>query len=115
MLNILSESEKLLSTEFVKNQGKFPWPLEKGIVTGKFGKQNHAVLKNVKVTNIGIDITTVKGAKVRAVFEGEVCSIVALMGANYTVMIKHGDFYTVYQPKNTRITHFYQTTHFFSL
>jgi septal ring factor EnvC (AmiA/AmiB activator) len=93
----LTESERILSSEFYRNKGKLPWPLEKGIITGKFGKQNHAVLKDVKFNNLGIDITTVKGSKIRSVFEGQVSTITPIMGANYTIIIKHGDFYTGYQ------------------
>jgi murein hydrolase activator len=95
--NILSEEDKILSTDFSKNFGKLPWPSEKYIITGKFGEHNHPVLRGIKVKSNGIDINTNEGEKVRSVFEGEVTKVFAILGANYTVIIKHGDFRTVYQ------------------
>ncbi len=95
--NILTPEEKLISSDFVRNMGRLPWPSEQGIITGKFGEQNHAVLKGIKINSNGIDINTVAGAKVRSVFDGEVTKVIAILGANYTVIIKHGEFRTVYQ------------------
>ena len=95
--NILTPEEKLISSDFVRNMGRLPWPSEQGIITGKYGEQNHAVLKGIKINSNGIDINTVAGAKVRSVFDGEVTKVIAILGANYTVIIKHGEFRTVYQ------------------
>ena len=33
----------------------------------------------------------------RAVFEGQVTKVFAILGANYTVLIRHGEFLSVYQ------------------
>ena len=93
----LTPEEKLISDNFQGNKGKLPWPVERGIITQKYGVQQHAVLKQVKIDNDGIDISTVKGAEVRALFEGEVTKIVAILGANYTVILRHGNFLSVYQ------------------
>ena len=95
--NRLSPEEQIISTEFNKNMGRLPWPSEQGVLTGKYGEHNHPVLKGIKVRSNGIDINTVQGAKVRSVFDGEVTKVIAILGANYTVIIKHGDFRTVYQ------------------
>jgi septal ring factor EnvC (AmiA/AmiB activator) len=95
--NSLTVEEKIISIDFSKNMGRLPWPSEKGVVTGKYGEQNHPVLKGIKVRSNGIDINTVEGAKVRSVFDGEITKVIAILGANYTVIIKHGDFRTVYQ------------------
>ena len=94
---ILTPEEKLISEEFVKNKGKLPWPTRTGIVTGKFGIHAHPVMKNVKIDNGGIDIATISGSKVRNVFKGEVMKIIAIPGANQTVIIRHGGFLTVYR------------------
>jgi murein DD-endopeptidase MepM/ murein hydrolase activator NlpD len=96
-LNILTPAEKIIDTDFGKNKGGLPWPTEQGIVTSKFGLQNHPVLRGIQINNIGIDINTVNGSDVRAVFKGEVVKVVAILGANYTVIIKHGNYRTVYQ------------------
>ncbi len=93
----LSPEEVILSESFTENLGKLPWPTERGIITEKFGIHQHPALKKVKVENRGINISTVEGADVRSVFEGIVSSILPLEGANITVLIKHGEYFTVYQ------------------
>lgn len=95
--NTLTAEEKLVSDEFGKNLGRLPWPSDKGIVTTRFGKQNHPDLKGIIINSNGIDISTVSGTSVRAVFRGEVTKVIAILGANYTVIIKHGNYRTVYQ------------------
>ena len=93
----LTPEEKLISAEFVRNKGKLPWPTRTGVVTGQFGVHPHPVMKHVKIDNGGIDITTTSGSKVRNVFTGEVMKIIAIPGANQTVIIRHGNFLTVYR------------------
>ena len=93
----LTPEEKLISDNFQGNKGKLPWPVERGIITGQYGEHPHPVLKQVTVDNDGVDISTVKGAEARASFDGEVTKIVAILGRNYTVIIRHGNFLTVYQ------------------
>lgn len=93
----LTPSEKLIGDDFGKNMGGLPWPTEQGIITGEYGLRTHPVLSGIKINSNGIDISTVKGAPVRAVFRGEVTKVVAIMGANYMVIIKHGNFRTIYQ------------------
>ncbi|MCK5465734.1 MAG: peptidoglycan DD-metalloendopeptidase family protein [Bacteroidales bacterium] len=97
MYDQLTPEEKLISDNFQGNKGKLPWPTKRGIVTSRFGKHQHAVLKQVTVQNDGIDISTVQGAEARALFDGVVSKVVAILGANYTVIIRHGNFLTVYQ------------------
>jgi murein hydrolase activator len=91
----LTETEIALSTSFSNNKGKLPWPTEKGIVTSTFGIHTHPVL-DIKVKNNGIDISTNEGAKARAVFEGKVTGVVNIPGANKAVIIRHGEYLTVY-------------------
>lgn len=93
----LTPEEKLISSDFTRNMGRLPWPSEKGVVTGKYGEHSHPVLKGIVIKSNGIDINTVEGAAVRSVFDGEVTKVIAILGANYTVIIKHGEFRTVYQ------------------
>ncbi len=94
---ILTPEQKLISSDFNKNRGRLPWPSEQGVLTGKYGDQNHPVLKGVKIRNNGIDINTVPGTEIRSIFDGEVTKVIAILGANYTVIIKHGEYRTVYQ------------------
>ena len=92
----LTPSEKLLTNSFASNKGKLPWPTERGVVASTFGVHKHPVLKKVKVKNNGIDIATSKGSNARAVFEGKVVSITKISNTNNAVIIRHGDYFTVY-------------------
>lgn len=92
----LTPEARELNTDFEKNKGKLPWPVEKGVITGRFGKQPHPVLKGIVIDNNGIDITTEKGASVRAVFRGEVSSVIVLPGAGKALIVSHGAYRTVY-------------------
>lgn len=85
-----------LGKSFESNKGKLPWPVDKGTITEGFGKNAHPTLENVFTNNSGIDISAPKSAKVRAVFEGEVTSILNIPGAGKVVIIKHGNYRTVY-------------------
>ncbi len=92
----LTPEEKIISGKFEQNKGKLPWPVAKGIITGRFGTHEHAVLKGIKVNNNGIYISTVHGAKARAIFDGEVRKIFEVPGKHKIVLIKHGNYYSVY-------------------
>jgi septal ring factor EnvC (AmiA/AmiB activator) len=85
-----------LNKSFEGNKGKLPWPVEKGTITEGFGRNNHPTLPNVVTNNNGIDISAPKNAQVRAVFEGEVTSVLNIPGAGKVVIIKHGNYRTVY-------------------
>ena len=92
----LTPAEKTLSSNFVNNKGKLPWPVERGVISSSFGKHTSVVSDRVTVTNNGIDIATTEGAQARAVFDGEVASVTKLMGSNTVVIIRHGEYFTVY-------------------
>ena len=84
-----------LSRNFEKNKGRLPYPA-KGIISSSFGKHRHAVLKNVQINNDGIDIATEQGQDAKAVFKGEVVQVLKIPGANKAIIIKHGQYYSVY-------------------
>lgn len=92
----LTPAEKELSDDFGKNKGRFPWPVDRGLITEEFGEHPHPVLKRVMVRNNGIDITTNAGEKARAIFRGTVSRVVAIPGGNMAVIIRHGNYLTVY-------------------
>lgn len=85
-----------LSEGFAGNRGKLPWPTDQGVIVGEFGEHDHPVLKGVKIRNNGIDISTTSHSQVKSIFEGEVKKIVSIPGSNVAVIIRHGDFLTVY-------------------
>lgn len=92
----LTLEEKLISDDFAKNRGKLPWPVEQGFVSEKFGVNVHPVFKQVKLNNAGITITTSRNADVRAVFKGVVTEIMFIPGDNNVVIVRHGNYLTVY-------------------
>lgn len=94
--DVLTKEEKLVSGNFEKNQGRLPWPVEKGIVVGSFGIQQHPVLERVTTNNKGIYIQCPSGSNARSVFEGEVTQCFSIPGSNNAVIIKHGLYRTVY-------------------
>ena len=92
----LTPAAKALAADFNNNKGKLPWPVQSGVVTMKFGQQPHPVVKSVMVNNNGVRIDTDKGGKARAVFNGTVSEVQAVKGANQAVMVRHGDYITIY-------------------
>ena len=94
---VLTGETKILADNFRANKGKLPWPVEKGFVSLPFGDQPHPQFNSLTVHNSGVEITTEQGATARAVFAGEVTSVMILSPVNKAVMIQHGDYFTVYQ------------------
>ena len=91
----LTKEQKLIAGGFEANKGRLPWPVEKGMISGHFGKQQHPVYSQVTMDNKGIYIQTTSGTKARAVYKGEVTSCF-LVGGTYAVIIQHGNYRTVY-------------------
>ena len=94
---VLTSEGQIIANNFKANKGKLPWPVEKGFVSLGYGDQAHPIYKSLVVHNSGIEITTDQGASARAVFGGEVISVMVLSPVNKAVMIQHGDYFTVYQ------------------
>ena len=92
----LTKEQQLLSGGFEKNQGRLPWPVERGIIVGRFGVHAHPVLKHVTTDNKGIYFQTTPQSDARAVFDGEVTQRFSIPGSNYTVIVRHGNYRTVY-------------------
>ena len=85
-----------LSKSFTSNKGKLPWPVAKGLVISKFGKQKHPVLSGVVIENNGIEIATESHSTCRAVFNGKVSSVLSMPNGIKVVMVRHGEFISVY-------------------
>lgn len=92
----LTPAEKILSTTFSNNKGNLPWPVERGVISSSYGKHASAISDKVTITNNGVDIATTENAKARCVFEGVVVSVVRPSASNIGVIIRHGDYFTVY-------------------
>uniref|UniRef100_UPI0040483E69 murein hydrolase activator EnvC family protein n=1 Tax=Mariniflexile sp. TaxID=1979402 RepID=UPI0040483E69 len=93
----LTAEEKVLAANFVSNKGKLPWPVEKGYVTLGYGTQPHPIDNSLTIKSNGVRIATEKGSKVRAVFDGEVSAVLKMKNVNPIVMIRHGDYLTLYK------------------
>lgn len=91
-----NNSERELSSSFSANRGRLPWPCERGFISGSFGEHAHPVLEHVKVRNNGIDIMTEQGSSVRSVFAGKVSRVMSFPSLNNVVIIRHGEYLTVY-------------------
>jgi len=92
----LTPAEQIVSDKFEANKGKLPWPIERGVITSTYGEHDHPVLKGIKIKNDGVYISTTQGSVARAIFDGVISKIISIPGKNKTIIIRHGDFLTVY-------------------
>jgi septal ring factor EnvC (AmiA/AmiB activator) len=92
----LTPEQQLVSANFAQNKKRLPWPVERGVVIEHFGMHRHPVLSNVQINNNGVNIATEVGSSVRAVFNGEVSRVFAISGGNSAVIIRHGNYLSVY-------------------
>ncbi len=90
-----SEANAALSNSFEENKTKFPWPAS-GFISQKFGRQNHPVLRGIVLQNDGINIQTAQGEKVKSIFAGEVRAVAFIPTLGSSVIINHGEYFTVY-------------------
>ena len=92
----LTPEAAALSSSFAGNRGKLPWPVESGFISKRFGTHPHPTLKGITEDNDGIDIQTTPNANVRAVFDGVVTKIFTVPGYGGTIVVRHGEYYTMY-------------------
>ena len=92
----LSARQKELTQNFEKNKGSLPWPVTDGVITRKFGQNSHPVLKNIKLINNGVDISTSQNSQVKSIWTGQARRVVSIPGANITVIVRHGTYLSVY-------------------
>ncbi|MFL0684443.1 MAG: murein hydrolase activator EnvC family protein [Algoriphagus aquaeductus] len=85
-----------LSSSFAGNKGKLPWPVETGFIALGYGTYPHPTLKGITLESDGIDIRTQPNSNVRAVFDGVVTKITTIPGYGNTLIIKHGEYFTMY-------------------
>ena len=91
----LTKEGKIIADNFKANKGRLPWPVEKGYMSMRFGKQRSPLASAVEVDHSWIEITTEEGANARAVFAGEVMDIQIMNGLR-VVFVVHGNYITVY-------------------
>ena len=93
----LTPEAKILSNNFTSNKGKLPWPVEKGYVTLKYGKQPHPVVKTATIQSNGIRIITASSQNVRSIFDGVIYRKIKKKNGSKTILVQHGNFFTVYK------------------
>lgn len=93
----MTPRERTLSSSFADNRGKLPFPVTGNYkIVGYFGVHQHKELSKVVTNNNGIDIETTSGNEARAVFVGVVSRIFTLPGYNNSIIIRHGNYLTLY-------------------
>lgn len=91
-----TEVQVELNKNFKKNKGKLPWPSTKGVLIEEFGLHSHIALKSIMVDRDGVRISVPHGTPVLSVFDGVVAKISYLPGSNMFILVKHGDYFSVY-------------------
>lgn len=88
---------KPVKGNFADQKGKLPYPVSgRYTIVKRFGRQQHPTLPHVQINNSGIDLQTAPSTPVMAVFDGEVSAVFPLEGYNNVVVIRHGEYMTVY-------------------
>ena len=94
---VLTPEARKLASNFEANKGKLGWPVSRGVMKVRYGTQRSAIDRSVEFKSTGIQIATEKNAKVKAVFNGVVHKIMLIKHANPVIMIRHGNYFTVYK------------------
>lgn len=93
----LTPAGEALANDFEKNKGKLPWPVERGLLTMRFGVNKSHIVNTLEVISNGIRIETEEGAVARSIFDGEVSQISLFRGANPIVFVRHGNYLCIYK------------------
>ncbi len=95
-METMSAVDRQISGSFESNRGRLPMPVTGSYkIVSHFGQYDVEGLRNVKLDNKGINILCQPGASARSIFEGEVSAVVSVAG-QLVVMVRHGDFISVY-------------------
>lgn len=93
----MTAEERKLGGSFAQNKGNLPAPVNNNYrIIGHFGVQQHNQLSKVQTNNNGIDLEVPNGTSARAVFEGVVTSVFVIEGDKVAVIVRHGNYLTVY-------------------
>jgi len=100
-------NSSIKSFSFAK--GSLMWPVQRGVIVSKFGKQAHPSIKGLYIENNGIDIKVEPNKTAKAVFSGIVISIQSIPGHNIMIMVQHDEYYTIYSKLSTNSVNIGQT------
>ncbi len=90
------KSGKITGADFAKYKRQHIWPLRNFVLLHKFGNYHHSVLTNIVVKNDGVELGAKPGSNVYAIYKGLVVNIIAIPGVGQSIIIRHGDYYSVY-------------------
>ncbi|GEM_PF-3835230 len=85
-----------MDKRFEKFKHKFSYPVANAVIISEFGTHKHPLFSNIKIRNDGIDLAAPKGSEAKAIFDGYVSQVVFIAGTNYSVLLKHGNYYSLY-------------------
>ena len=92
----MSVVDRQISGSFENDRGRLPMPVTGSYkIVSHFGQYNVEGLSNVQLDNKGINIQCQPGASARSIFDGEVAAVASVAG-QLVVMVRHGDFISVY-------------------
>ncbi|MEG2281694.1 MAG: peptidoglycan DD-metalloendopeptidase family protein, partial [Rikenellaceae bacterium] len=89
-----------LSSVFAQNKGRLPSPVRNGTITERWGVHPHPIYSKIQVNNLGINYRIPNGEPIRAVFDGVVSNIHISQGLDNSIIIRHGEYFTVYTGLN---------------
>lgn len=93
----MAAADRALTGSFESNKGRLLFPVSgKYRIVRGFGRQKHPELEHVETDNSGIDIEAIGSRNARAVFDGKVSAIFRQPGYGTIVMIRHGNYLTIY-------------------
>ncbi len=94
-------SSNQLSASFAAQRGRLPWPVTNGQIYSRYGRQPHPSVPNIMISNNGIKITVPAASAVRCIFNGEIASVQTVPGSRQMILVKHGEYFTVYSNLET--------------
>jgi septal ring factor EnvC (AmiA/AmiB activator) len=97
----LTPEAKALAARFEQNKGRLPWPVDNGIIVRRYGRQPHPIYKGNYIKSSGIHIATKKGTNAESIFNGEVLAIQVQSEGKKSVLIRHGNYISVYNNLET--------------
>ena len=92
----LTPEAKALASSFTANKGRLIWPVEKGVKSQGFGVYADKIYPGIKHQNNGVTISTNKGEKARAIFDGEVIDVKTTRTGQKAIFIRHGNYISTY-------------------
>lgn len=92
----LTAEAEAVGADFASSRGKLPWPVTKGVICQPYGEYEHPAIKGFMMNNNGVEICANKGTQARSIFEGEVTSIAISPTGGKLIIIRHGEYLSVY-------------------